>query len=134
MVTQRRKEQKRRPLYLSGGEKGKKESEEGEEAHGRRPEETLEEKTESVVVEASFFSLSLRPQFTLSTWLFPFQTLKTMSSLKLQRRLAASVLGVGKRALWLDPSETAEIALANSRELFFLSFAVAGVPAAAAAC
>ena len=81
-----------------------------------------------------FFSLSLRPQFTLSTWLFPFQTLKTMSSLKLQRRLAASVLGVGKRALWLDPSETAEIALANSRELFFLSFAVAGVPAAAAAC
>ena len=57
-----------------------------------------------------------------------------MSSLKLQRRLAASVLGVGKRALRLDPSETAEIALANSRELFFLSFAVAGVPAAAAAC
>ena len=43
---------------------------------------------------------------------------KTMSSLKLQRRLAASVLGVGKRALWLDPTETAEIALANSRELF----------------
>lgn len=39
-----------------------------------------------------------------------------MSSLKLQRRLAASVLGVGKRALWLDPTETAEIALANSRE------------------
>ena len=46
MVTQKRKEQKRRPLYLSGGEKGKKESEEGEEAHGRRPEETLEKKTE----------------------------------------------------------------------------------------
>jgi len=41
---------------------------------------------------------------------------KIMSSLKLQRRLAASVLGVGKRALWLDPGETAEIALANSRE------------------
>ena len=46
-----------------------------------------------------------------------------MSSLKLQRRLAASVLGVGKRALWLDPTETAEIGQANSREsssfLFF---------------
>ena len=45
-----------------------------------------------------------------------------MSSLKLQRRLAASVLGVGKRALWLDPTETAEIALANSREFLFPSF------------
>lgn len=51
-----------------------------------------------------------------------------MSSLKLQRRLAASVLGVGKRALWLDPTETAEIALANSREFsfFFARRAVGG--------
>merc|ERR1712032_1087417 len=39
----------------------------------------------------------------------------TMVSLKLQKRLAASVLKCGKRKIWLDPNETNEIALANSR-------------------
>ena len=38
-----------------------------------------------------------------------------MVSLKLQKRLAASVLGVGKKRVWLDPSEISEISLANSR-------------------
>ena len=70
--------------------------------------------------EASFFSFA-SSKITLPLF-FSFRTLlETMSSLKLQRRLAASVLGVGKRALWLDPTETAEIALANSRELSLLS-------------
>jgi len=64
-----------------------------------------------------FFFASPLSQSHSSLCFFSFPTLlETMSSLKLQRRLAASVLGVGKRALWLDPTETAEIALANSRE------------------
>ena len=36
-------------------------------------------------------------------------------SLKLQKRLAASVLGCGKRKIWLDPTEINEISMANSR-------------------
>lgn len=36
-------------------------------------------------------------------------------NLKLQKRLAASVLKCGKRKIWLDPNEINEIALANSR-------------------
>lgn len=38
-----------------------------------------------------------------------------MVSLKLQKRLAASILDVGKKRVWLDPSEIEEISLANSR-------------------
>lgn len=37
-----------------------------------------------------------------------------MVSLKLQKRLAASVLGVGKNKVWLDPNEINEISMANS--------------------
>jgi large subunit ribosomal protein L19e len=36
-------------------------------------------------------------------------------SLKLQKRLAASVLKCGKNKIWLDPNEINEISLANSR-------------------
>jgi len=39
-----------------------------------------------------------------------------MVSLKLQKRLAASVLGCGKRKIWLDPTEINEISMANSRQ------------------
>ena len=35
--------------------------------------------------------------------------------MKLQKRLAASVLKCGKNKVWLDPNEVAEISLANSR-------------------
>jgi large subunit ribosomal protein L19e len=42
-----------------------------------------------------------------------------MVSLKLQKRLAASVLGCGKRKVWLDPNEVNEIANANSRKSIF---------------
>lgn len=37
-------------------------------------------------------------------------------SLKFQKRLAASVLGCGKKKVWLDPNETGEISQANSRQ------------------
>merc|ERR1711871_1258715 len=37
-------------------------------------------------------------------------------SLKLQKRLAASVLKCGKRKIWLDPNEINEISMANSRQ------------------
>merc|ERR1711971_386456 len=38
-----------------------------------------------------------------------------MVSLKLQKRLAASVLKCGKRKIWLDPNEVNEVSMANSR-------------------
>jgi len=38
-----------------------------------------------------------------------------MVTLRLQKRLAASVLKCGKRKVWIDPSEVGEVALANSR-------------------
>ena len=38
-----------------------------------------------------------------------------MVNLRLQRRLATSILGVGKGKVWMDPNEVNEIALANSR-------------------
>merc|ERR1712240_633464 len=39
-----------------------------------------------------------------------------MSSLKLQKRLAASVMKCGRKKVWLDPNEINEIANANSRQ------------------
>jgi large subunit ribosomal protein L19e len=39
-----------------------------------------------------------------------------MTNLRLQKRLAASVMKCGKRKIWLDPAETSEIGLANSRQ------------------
>ena len=39
----------------------------------------------------------------------------SMVSLKLQKRLAASVLKCGQRKIWLDPNESNEISVANSR-------------------
>ena len=38
------------------------------------------------------------------------------STLRLQKRLAASVLKCGKKKVWLDPNETAEISNANSSQ------------------
>ena len=40
----------------------------------------------------------------------------SMVSLKLQKRLAASVLSCGQRKVWLDPNEVNDISMANSRE------------------
>merc|ERR1712232_1378916 len=45
-----------------------------------------------------------------------FSDLCIMVSLKLQKRLAASVLDCGKRKVWMDPNEANEIAMANSRQ------------------
>ena len=39
-----------------------------------------------------------------------------MVNLRQQRRLAASILRVGKGRVWMDPNEVNEIALANSRK------------------
>ncbi|RZS12937.1 hypothetical protein BHM03_00044444 [Ensete ventricosum] len=39
-----------------------------------------------------------------------------MVSLKLQKRLAASVLKCGSGKVWLDPNEVNEISMANSRK------------------
>ena len=39
-----------------------------------------------------------------------------MVSLKLQKRLASSVLKCGKNKVWMDPNETNEISMANSRQ------------------
>ncbi|XP_033125740.1 60S ribosomal protein L19-like [Anneissia japonica] len=39
-----------------------------------------------------------------------------MSNLRLQKRLASSVLNCGKNKIWLDPNEINEIANANSRQ------------------
>merc|ERR1711934_569237 len=41
--------------------------------------------------------------------------LARMVSLKLQKRLAASVLKCGQRKIWLDPNEVNELSMANSR-------------------
>ena len=40
-----------------------------------------------------------------------------MAFLRLQKRLAASVLKCGKKRVWIDPNETSEVAVANSRNL-----------------
>ena len=37
-------------------------------------------------------------------------------NLTTQKRLAAAVIGCGKRKIWLDPNEMSEIANANSRQ------------------
>ncbi len=39
-----------------------------------------------------------------------------MVNLRLQRRLAQSILNVGNNKVWMDPNEVNEIALANSRK------------------
>ena len=65
---------------------------------------------------------SYRPVGALTTPLSLFAELSagrggvTMVSLKLQKRLAASVLKCGLRKVWLDPNEVNEISMANSRE------------------
>merc|ERR1712168_747025 len=46
----------------------------------------------------------------------PSQTWTTMSSLRVQKRLASEVLGCGRKKVWLDPNEIGEIGQANSRQ------------------
>merc|ERR1712233_255435 len=43
-------------------------------------------------------------------------SIAVMSSLRLQKRLAAGVMKCGKNKVWLDPNEINEIANANSRQ------------------
>merc|ERR1711872_91849 len=44
------------------------------------------------------------------------KTWNTMSSLRVQKRLASEVLGCGRKKVWLDPNEIGEIGQANSRQ------------------
>jgi ribosomal protein L19E len=46
-----------------------------------------------------------------------------MAFLRLQKRLAATVLKCGKKRVWIDPNETNEVALANSSKYSDLVFA-----------
>ena len=39
-----------------------------------------------------------------------------MSKLNLQKRLAASIIKCGRRKVWIDPNETNEICLTDSRK------------------
>ena len=39
---------------------------------------------------------------------------RRMTNLRLQKRLAASVLKCGKKRVWLDPNESSELSMANS--------------------
>ena len=45
-----------------------------------------------------------------------------MAFLRLQKRLAATVLKCGKKRVWIDPNETNEVALANSSKHNFCRF------------
>lgn len=40
-----------------------------------------------------------------------------MVSLKIQKRLAASVMKCGKGKVWLDPNESSDISMANSSKI-----------------
>ena len=63
-----------------------------------------------------FVAQTLIPLKLVLTQLFRYFLFPSdLVSLKLQKRLAASVLKCGKRKIWLDPNEVNEIALANSR-------------------
>lgn len=54
--------------------------------------------------------------------LAPWETQKhRMVSLKLQKRLAASVLKCGRGKVWLDPNEVNEISMANSSKSLAIS-------------
>ncbi len=53
-------------------------------------------------------SISSLPQLT--------QFVLSRVNLRTQKRLAASVVGCGKRKIWLDPNEVNEISNANSRQ------------------
>lgn len=53
-----------------------------------------------------------------------------MVSLKLQKRLAASVLKCGVRKVWLDPNEVTDISTANSRTFLVAALAAEPLPRA----
>ena len=62
-----------------------------------------------------FYTLTHHSPLSISPPITTITLINTTVSLKLQKRLAASVLKCGKRKIWLDPNEINEISLANSR-------------------
>merc|ERR1711935_430294 len=59
--------------------------------------------------------MGLIPFLSPISIVYQFDRSDTMSSLILQKRLAAAVMKCGKGKVWLDPNENANIANANSR-------------------
>jgi len=57
----------------------------------------------------------------IMSWKFTL-VLPFYSSLKLQKRLAASVMRCGKKKVWLDPNEINEIANTNSSKFQFIQY------------
>ncbi|CAA0843303.1 60S ribosomal protein L19-2 [Striga hermonthica] len=79
----------------------------------RREAQHEEAQTYTYVVILSLFSIYV---FSLTAHLAERRDRGKMVSMKLQKRLAASVMKCGKGKVWLDPNETNEISLANSRQ------------------
>ncbi|KAL6712825.1 translational activator of GCN4 [Lecanora helva] len=73
----------------------------------------LGENTFSNELDESTTPLLLR---TASTSTISDNLASNMVNLRTQKRLAASVVGCGKRKIWLDPNEVSEISNANSRQ------------------
>ena len=67
-----------------------------------------------IFIHSHITYLYLFPTITTQHFKIHLHNITTVS-LKLQKRLAASVLKCGKRKIWLDPNEINEISLANSR-------------------
>jgi hypothetical protein len=71
---------------------------------------------EKCCLNATWKSFDMRfPSFVLQFCLTLFPC-SGMVSLRLQKRLASSVLKCGKGKIWLDPNEVNEISMANSRQ------------------
>jgi len=61
-------------------------------------------------------AIPILPEGLLVGRLAQLRLKKKMVNLRLQKRLAASILKCGKRKVWLDPNEINELSLANSRQ------------------
>jgi len=59
-------------------------------------------------------AFSLKPVRVLLFHIF-LRFARRMTNLRLQKRLAAAVLKCGKKRVWLDPNESSELSMANSR-------------------
>ena len=66
--------------------------------------------------EQLYSTFQTQPPSSLDTQILAVEEpIQAMVNLRSQKRLAASVASVGKRKIWLDPNEQAEIGNANSR-------------------
>ena len=70
----------------------------------------------SIFIALRSYSFSQSFVISFQTSFFEISSYIRMVSLKLQKRLAASVLKCGRKKVWLDPNESNEISMANSRQ------------------